>query len=170
MILRILALVCGLLLGAGPAAATDSWQPYVNKSYGVSLQMPSPPQIKVETPPSADGQPTRRTLTVTAKPAENRYYMLRVDIFDLPRRGTPRERLNRTVDGLLTPDRGPVISRTETTVGGSPAIDIVFGPGEGGVYLRSRLINREDRLIHLTTASDSPPPLDRFFTEFAFIP
>lgn len=155
-----LILVFGWLSGA-PAFAADAWQTYANRDFGVSTSLPGAP-LSEKLTSNGDG----RTLIVLAASGDTeKAYMLRVD--DLK---TPQERaragLNYTADRISTPERGPVISRTELTIEGQPAIDLVLGPDADGDYIRARMIVANNTLIQILTIQKTAPELDRFFTDF----
>lgn len=169
MIIRVLALLCGLLLSAGPAAAAD-WQPFSNSDFGVSTTMPGAPQVTTDGTPTALNAEGHANLSALLIVTEKRVYMVRADVFTPNPSISLRQLLNYTVDQVSTPERGPVAYRAETTVQGYPAIDVVFGPDADGAYIRDRLIAKDGVLVQLISASDSLPPLDRFYTDFKFLP
>lgn len=170
MIFRVLALIAALLLGASPAAAAADWQTVANPDFKVSTSMPGAPRVTTDGAPSARNADGHANLSALVIISETRVYLMRADVFTPNPSVSLRDLLNYTVDQVSTPERGPVVYRAETTVEGNPAIDVVFGPDADGAYIRDRLIARDGVLVQLISGSDSQPALDRFYTDFKFLP
>lgn len=169
MLVRVLALLCGLLLGAAPAAAAD-WQTFANPEYGVATSMPGSPKVSVDGTPADPNAGGDGVLTALVVVTDTRVYLLQASLYGADPSIDPRVLLNYTVDQVSTPERGPVAYRAETTVQGYPAIDVVFGPDADGAFIRDRVIARNGVLVQLITTDTSMPPLDRFYTDFKILP
>jgi hypothetical protein len=162
----VLAAILGLVLPlAAPALADDDWQTFSDSVVGVSTSMPGSPTGRSDGP---DGASVFQAMLETP---DGRGYLLRVDEVPGGTTASPLAALNRLVDLVATPARGSVVYRGETTVGGRPAADIVLGPDADGDYLRGRLIVGNGKLVQLLVGRHgAAPALDRFYTDFRFLP
>lgn len=163
---RRLAPLLGLVLACvtGVAAlAGVVWSPWSNTEYGVATSLPSEPDVKVQTGPG------RRGVQAISEGEEGSAYMVRIDAFDQPP-ADRRAALNQIADKLGGADTGPLLSRQELTVDGYPAIDALTGPNPKGLYVRARLIAKDNLLVQLLIVRDTLPPVDRFYTDLKLTP
>lgn len=163
---RHLAPLIGLALACVTAAtawAAVTWQPWSAPEYGVSTSLPGTPQVTV-----SDGK-AGQDVQALAIGEDESAYLVRIDQFDWPA-GDRRKSLGRIIARLGDDFTGPVLSREDITVDGYPGIEATTGPNPKGLYVRVRIIAKDDRLIQLLIVRDTLPPPDRFHGDLKLTP
>lgn len=159
----LIALLCGLALGAGPAAADDGWQTYPASRLGAAVDFPGRPATFVTYDYYAALGGSSTTYTAEFDPAEGVAYGLAVTVYPRDIRD-PVKFLGKAIEGVRRSMKGRIVSQAPVMRDGVTGLSVTLQRGD--TVTRNLFFVRDRRFVSVTALGGPAADADRFLASF----